>query len=264
VLNLNPPQENIEIFTILYKIETALRELIIEALSRIEGQKWYKRCLPGDILEKYREDLQFEKQIPWTQFVQHNPIYYLDFSDLRKIIERSDNWTRAFQPIFSRKEIVVSTLSEIEPIRNKIAHNRKATSTDVAITRGALDKLKAAIGFTYFDTLVNRCTLAQNISELLFKLQEEAKASLLSCCTYNSHIQLNIWNEVCNKWWFDDSYLGSKIDKIEEFFHLVVEYSCLPRLRGRGHKIENWVRKSDIETIFAESKVQFDTILNDI
>jgi hypothetical protein len=50
-----PPEENIEIFTILYQIEIALRELIIEVLGNSEGQQWYKKCLPGDILDKYRE-----------------------------------------------------------------------------------------------------------------------------------------------------------------------------------------------------------------
>ena len=180
---INLPQENLEVFDIIYQIEIALRELIIEILSNIEGQKWYMR-LPGEILIKYREGREYEKKIHWTQFIQHNPIYYVDFPDLKKIIENNNYWKKAFEPIFSRKEILTSTLSEIEPIRNKIAHNRKATSRDVTIARSALNKLSASIGTTYFSTLVNRCTLAPNIYEELSKLQIEAKSFLLICNIY--------------------------------------------------------------------------------
>jgi hypothetical protein len=127
VHSLPVPQENIEIFTILYQIETALRELIIEVLSKVEGSKWYLRRLPGDILQKYKDGRILERQIPWTQFIPHNPIYYVDFPHLKVIMERSDNWKDAFEPIFARKEVVIGILIEIEPIRNKIAHNRKAT-----------------------------------------------------------------------------------------------------------------------------------------
>ena len=80
------PQENIEIFTMLYCIETALRELIIAELSNVEGSKWYKTCLPNDILEKYRKGREVEKRIPWIQCIPHHPIYYVDFPDLKKII----------------------------------------------------------------------------------------------------------------------------------------------------------------------------------
>jgi hypothetical protein len=259
-----PPQENIEIFTILYQIETALRELIIEVLSNAEGQQWYKKCLPGDILDKYREGRKLEKQVPWVQLIHHNPIYYVDFPDLKKIIENNYNWKKAFEPIFSRKEVVTSTLSEIEPIRNKIAHNRKATDRDIAIMRGAFSKLSTAIGSIYFDSLVNRCTLAPDMHEQLANLQREAMNSWLICREYKPLNELEAWKSVCGTWWFDDSYLGSKIDKIEEFFHLIGEYSRLPRLRGTGHTIENWVSNSDIEAKYAGSQAQFATILASI
>jgi hypothetical protein len=260
VSSSDPPQENIEIFFMLYQIEIALRELIIETLSNVEGQRWYKKCLPGDILDKYRESRVLEKQIPWTQFINHNPIYYVDFPDLRKIIENNYNWRKAFEPIFSRKEIMASTLSEIEPIRNKIAHNRKATSKDVAIVRGALSKLSTAIGQHYFDNLASRCTLAPDLHEQLVDLQKEATNSWLICRESKPLSELKGWKSVCNAWWFDDSYLSVEIDKIEEFFRLIVEYSQLPRLRGTGHMIENWVRSSNIGTKYAQAQAQFDSI----
>ena len=82
------PKENIEIFCYLYRIETGLREFIIDSLNGLAGQRWYKTRLPSDVLVKYRKSRNSEKNIKWTQLIPHHPIYYLDFPDLRKIIER--------------------------------------------------------------------------------------------------------------------------------------------------------------------------------
>jgi hypothetical protein len=254
------PQENIEIFTRLYCMETALRELIIEVLTAVEGSRWYKRCLPGDILEKYRKGREVEKDIRWTQCIPHHPIYYVDFPDLKKIIEREDNWKKAFERIFSRKEILSSTLSELEPIRNKIAHNRKTSGEDVEIVRGAYSKLSAAIGSDYFETLSSQCTLGMDIPERLAQLETEARSSLLTCQRFMPLSELEAWDVIHNEWWFDESYLGEKIDKIDDFFRIMNEYLYLPRLRGGGYKIEAWVRSSNIEVKYQDAQAQFDAI----
>lgn len=254
------PQENIEIFTLLYCMETALRELIIEALTVAEGSRWYRKCLPGDVLEKYRKGWEVEKGIRWTQCIPHHPIYYVDFPDLKKVIEREDNWKKAFERIFSRKEILSNTLSELEPIRNKIAHNRKTSGEDVEIVRGAYSKLSTAIGPDYFDNLSNQCTLGKDIPERLTQLRMEAKSALLACQELRPLNELKTWNNIYNAWWFDESYLGGELGKIVEFFRTMNEYSLLPRLRGSGHTIEAWVRSSSIEVKYTEAQVQFDAI----
>lgn len=122
----------------------------------------------------------------------------------------------------------------------------------------------AAIGVPYFENSVSRYTFTPDIFERLVELQMEAENSLLICREFNPLIKLEVWNSVRNAWWFDDSYLGEKIDKIGEFFHIVEEYSHLPRKRGDGYKIENWVRNSNIEVKYLEAKAQFDTILGNI
>jgi len=256
-----PPQENIDIFAMLYFIETVLRELIIEALNVIDGPRWYRKCLPPDVLEKYRKGREVEKHSHWTQCIPHHPIYYLDFPDLKKIIEREDNWKKAFEHIFSRKDILSATLSELEPIRNKIAHNRKASIKDVEIVRGAYNMLSTAIGSDYFDSLLSRCTLAMDIIGQLVQLQLEAKNSLDICRKYGYLDGLEAWRSVHNKWWFDESYLNEKLDKIIEFFQVVEDYSHLPHSRGTGYKIEAWVKSSDLEAKYEDAQAQFDAIL---
>src|SRR6266511_1781355 len=135
------PEENRAIYCYIYMIETCLREFIIEMLAAVAGPKWFKSRMPGNLLEKCRESVRFERQIKWTQFVPHHQLYYLDFPELKTIIVRTDNWSDAFEPIFKRQDIFVGTVSELEPIRNKIAHNRRATSTDLRIVEAAYSKL---------------------------------------------------------------------------------------------------------------------------
>lgn len=255
------PKENIEIYCYIYRIETALREFIIESLIAVDGSRWYKKRLPGDVLEKYREGIEFEKSAKWSQLVPHHPIYYIDFPDLKKIIEREDNWKDVFKGIFSRKDILSSTLAELEFIRNKIAHNRKATNVDVEIARAAYEKLSECIGGSYFDQLSAKCTCAMDISERLSELQGECKRTFRICKGCEQLGNVDIWESIRDKWWFDESYLRHELEAIIGYFGMIERYFALPRSRGSGHKIESWVKSSGIEEKYASAQIEFGAIL---
>jgi hypothetical protein len=256
------PGENIEIYCYLYSIETALRELIIELLSATNGPLWYKKRLPGDVLEKYRKGIEFEKSLKWFQLVPLHPIYYIDFPDLKKIIEREDNWKDAFKRIFSRKDILSSTLAELEFIRNKIAHNRKATPKDVEIVRGAHGKLSESIGENYFRELSIRCTCSTDISERLSELQKKCESTFCICNDCKRLEKIDVWESISAEWWFDESYLGHKLEAIADYFGTVDRYLALPRSRGSGHKIESWVKSSGIKEKYANAQIEFAAILS--
>lgn len=255
------PEENVEIFCYLYGIEVALRELIITTLESLDGPHWYKKRLPADILEKYRNGRNLEKNIKWTRTIPHHPIYYIDFTDLKKIIERQDNWDDVFKPIFLRKDILSSSLSEIEIIRNKIAHNRKATQKDVAVIKGTYTKLSETIGEKRFSELTLTCSCAMDISQLLGELRQEAEHLFHNCKNYKPVEKITIWNLVKNKWWFDESYLGNKVDGITDYFQTVEKYATLPRIRGSGHKIELWVADNSIDAKYNRAKSEFAAML---
>ena len=255
------PKENVEIFYYLYAIEVALRELIIESLEDVAGPKWYLSRLHEDALENYKNGIDFERKTKWTQLVPHHPIYYVDFPDLRIIMERKDNWKDVFKGVFSRREFLVSTLSELEFIRNKVAHNRKATARDVDIVKGAYTKLSEFIGAKRFKELVVRCTCAEGIYERLVELREEAERLFGLCKCLSAIKELSVWKEVSGQWWFDKTYLLCGLDGIEGYFGRLEEYCSLPRLRGGGHKIEKWVKKSNIVDLYSKAQSQFDNLL---
>lgn len=257
------PRENIDTYCMLYVIETALRELIVNEFLDMDGPKWVKKRLPGDILTKYREAIAFERSIPWTSLIPHHPIYYIDFPDLKKIIEREDNWKDIFKIIFSRKDILSSTISELEPIRNKVAHNRRVSLGDVDVVKGAYTKLAETIGVDRFHQLATTNTLI-SIDDKMQQLQKEAEKSFDLCMKYKQmdNSNISIWLTVRDQWWFDETYLGHSIDGIRIYFELLEQYKQLPRVRGRGHEIESWVKAGEIDKKYKACQVELLSLLN--
>lgn len=258
------PEENLAIYKLLYNIEVGLREFIIEVLEARCGPRWWKERLPSDVLEAYREGRKYEREIRWCQLVPHHPMYYIDFPHLRKVIERKDNWEDVFQIIFKRKEILIGTLSELEPIRNKIAHNRKATQGDLRIVGAAYRKLVAGIGEEHFTKLVARCTLASDLPESLLHLWTEAESAFRCCTACRPLERLEVWEKTQASWWFDADYLGHELGAIREYFETLVAYGELPRSRGSGYRIEAWLKSKDLEGKYTEAMQEFSAMLNNI
>lgn len=258
------PKENLAIFELLYGIEVGLRELIVQSLEATVGPRWWKERLPGDVSEEYKKGRECEQKIRWCQLVPHHPVYYVEFPSLKKVIERRDNWKDTFSAIFKRKEILINTLSELEPIRNKIAHNRKATPEDLHIVKGAYDKIVAPVGEKCFCELLSRCTLALDLPVTLSRLQIEAEEALQCCITCRLLHELQVWKETDDTWWFDETYLGGQLNSVREYFSLLGTYRELPRTRGSGHKIEAWVKSSNLKEKYAKAKEQLSQLLNNL
>jgi len=254
------PEANLEIYRLLYCIEVAVRELIIEEMQQYFGERWWKQRLPGDVKEKYGNSREVEATASWTELVPHHPLYYVDFPDLRKIMERTDNWDQVFQRIFSRKDILDATLSELEPIRNKIAHNRKATPGDVEVVKGAFAKLVVQVGESRFGDLLLRMTIAESVPELLERLAEEAEQACVACKECQRIGELPTWHAVKSKWWFDEEFLGNSIETVVALFELFAAYKQLPRSRGQGHKIEQWVKTRDVDATYQAALKELGTL----
>jgi len=255
------PKENIKAYSFIYCIENLLRELIIDELEKFGGSKWYKTYLPADVLEKYRNGIYLEKNIKWVQLVPCHPIYYIDFPDLKKIILRRDCWKNVFKNIFNREDIVKGIFAEIDNIRNRIAHNRKVANEDVVITKKSYEEIKNCIGGFRFQELIAKCTCESSILEKLTKLEDKSNKLYQICKTFKPLEDFNYWEEISNRWWFDEVYLGCEIKDIIKFFKTLEEYKKLPRLRGKGHKIESWVSNRDIDFKYNKARKEFSALL---
>jgi Swt1-like HEPN len=254
------PSDNMIAYTLLYEIENVLREMIVASFEHKYGPTWYKGHLPGDALEKYRKGIAYERSAKWTALIPHHPIYYVEFADLRIIIQLRDNWEPTFQGIFARKEILDGTLAELEFTRNKVAHNRKVSRQDVTIARSAHTKLRESIGASRFDDLLRQTTQARDIPERLTSLGVEAKIAFDRCCSVDAVPELVVWSYISSQWWFDDSYLGHPIEEIRSLFDKLQEYGRLDRRRGAGYRIEEWVRTNMSADRFKRVTREFDAL----
>ena len=253
-MNKNIPEENIIAYKYLYEIEIAHRELIIFCLQDLHGPKWYKSRLPGDVLEKYKKGIQYEHSINWSNFIPHHPIYYIDFSDLKKIILRRDNWDSAFKKIFKNKEIFSGSITEIEFIRNKIAHNRIISNNDLKILESSHTKFIQMIGRVKFNELISKCTIAVDLAEQLKELKIIAEQSFNAIIKYEVFAEMDKVIQITSLWWFEKDYLKYDLDNVNDYLKLLFEYCSFTRKRGMGHKIEKWVKKSRVQEIHKESQ----------
>jgi len=119
---------------LLYQLENELRRFIARTLSSIDVN-WMNNLVEENVAKKWESRKEQEKDYPWLRPLDHDLIYYSDFKDLEQIVSR--NWQSVFSKKISPKvrEILVSRIIELEPIRNIIAHNRK-------ISDEALNRLK--------------------------------------------------------------------------------------------------------------------------
>lgn len=234
------PSANVAIYRLLFKIEVGLREFIIDSLSSYYGNRW-ARNLPDDIKKKMASGKEYENKATWIEFISYHPIYYVDFTDLVKIIEQADKWKDVFVSYFGRKDIICSTLKELEPIRNKIAHNRKASEGDLAIAESAMSKLERWLTPEYLDELASRCTFAKDMKELFSEVQVNIDNihTLIICLREVDDIDW--WRSILSEWWFDTEYIGMSVEPISEFMAKIQEYRELPRDRGCGFIIEKWI-----------------------
>jgi hypothetical protein len=254
------PDYNIKVYSAIFSIENALRELIIEKLSEVHGPRWYVKRLPSDILKKYKDGIEYERKNHWMVFIPHHPIYYIDFADIKKVVERNDNWNEIFAEIFANKETIAALLSELEPIRNKIAHNRKASSQDSYFVNTAYQKLSQSIGSELFERLAQKCTISLEIPETLRSLQIEAESSFTICKNFQILSDLPNWSHVRKQWWFDQDYLNHNLNHIIEYFSILCEYIEIPRQRGIGHLLETWFKTNSIEYKFISASKQLHEI----
>ncbi|MBR9704990.1 hypothetical protein GOV12_06260 [Candidatus Pacearchaeota archaeon] len=100
----------------LYLFENNVREFLKIALEENLGEYWWRRGIPA----KIRATCAARREEALDEEREADLLFFADFHDYRKIIESNKN---IFSNYIDTKEWC-NKLSEMEPIRNAIAHNR--------------------------------------------------------------------------------------------------------------------------------------------
>jgi len=117
------PKENKKAYEYLYILESKLRGLIVEILSKKSEKQnlsGWTTLIQRDIIKKCEKRADKEKT-SHQSLGSDRIVDYLEFGDIKLIIQK--NWDE-FSRIFNNQGTIVSKLDELELIRNAVAHNR--------------------------------------------------------------------------------------------------------------------------------------------
>ena len=120
----------------LHALENELRTFIFKKLMLKLGCSWWGNAVPEAVRQKKWNSPKELKEKELNSKICDSEtmlqlIHYTNFGDLKKIIEDEKNWNAIFKFIFEDQKVIYK-LEELEPIRNKIAHNRYLTEENEA------------------------------------------------------------------------------------------------------------------------------------
>lgn len=124
-LDISPGKRSVR--DLFFLFENEIRNFIGEKLKQNFGETWWRKGVPdkirGDCAKRHEEGLDEERDA--------NLLHFADFHDYRLIIEKNKN---IFANCFDTKKWQ-AILSELEPIRNAIGHNRNLSEKAEAKVR---------------------------------------------------------------------------------------------------------------------------------
>lgn len=116
-------------FRTLFVLENLVRSLIDERLSDKYGSNWFDSKATSPMKNKLKDRKSKEEKHQWHTGRNKEPLFYMDFGDLAKLIV--NNWTE-FEDLLPTQSWVQSRLDEVERSRNVIAHTNILSSEEAS------------------------------------------------------------------------------------------------------------------------------------
>lgn len=116
-------------FRSLFILENVVRSLIDARLKDKYGINWFESKATSPMKGKLRDRKAKEEKNQWHTGRNKQPLFYMDFSDLAKLIV--NNWAE-FEDLLPTQSWVQSRLDEAERSRNVIAHTNVLSSEEAS------------------------------------------------------------------------------------------------------------------------------------
>ena len=110
--------------------EQSIRVFVKDKMLESFGDSWWKRNVPGPIVNACRERIIKEQSQRFPIFPASEPINYTNLGELKDVICRRDNFDKVFKPFFGSPDTISSKLTELIAFRNPAAHNRPVFGPD--------------------------------------------------------------------------------------------------------------------------------------
>src|SRR5690606_17206306 len=114
-------------YRILFVLENVVRALIRERLAHKHGSGWFDSQATAPMKAKLADRKKKEEKNQWHIGRNKEPLFYMDFGDLAKLIV--NNWPE-FDDLLPNQSWVQSRLEEAERSRNVIAHTNLLSSEE--------------------------------------------------------------------------------------------------------------------------------------
>jgi hypothetical protein len=127
---------NLEAFPLLLDFENVVRELIVQVMSSLHGKNWWTQ-VHADIQRRAADYERYRRENRLHNYIESQPVYYVDLKDLRKIIEDEDAISGTFSNIFNNYDRVdmPAKIGEIRDLRNRVMHGDYLTVDNLATIR---------------------------------------------------------------------------------------------------------------------------------
>jgi hypothetical protein len=116
-------------FRVLFVLENIIRDLISSRFADADGVGWFDTRAATQMKAKVQDRKDKEAKNQWHTGRNRDPIFYLDFGDLARLIVT--HWS-IFEDLLPNQPWVLSRLDEAERSRNVIAHTNLLSSEEVA------------------------------------------------------------------------------------------------------------------------------------
>lgn len=116
-------------FRLLFVLENTVRELITSRFYDADGSAWFDIRATSQMKTKVRGRRDVESKNQWHTGRNQDPIYYLDFGDLAKLI--INHWS-IFEDLLPSQAWVQGRLDDAERSRNVIAHTNVLSAEEVS------------------------------------------------------------------------------------------------------------------------------------
>lgn len=114
-------------YDMLYRVEDALRQLIVHKLEGFAGSAWWKSRVP-DAVQAGCADRKADRERKSRQDL--HPVEYAWVDEYRQIVMRRDNWRDCFKAVFGHKEDTETFFRWLAAARVDIGHVRDLTDED--------------------------------------------------------------------------------------------------------------------------------------
>jgi hypothetical protein len=257
----SPLKNNSTCYPLLLELETILRELIVDELEQLEGlgRKVYKHRVPKEVNEKMKDGRRGDDERIFKTRLTTHPIYYIDFPNISKIIERNENWKDCFQRILKNKR-ELELLRQIEPIRNAVAHNRAITSDHVHTVENTLQRYKDMIGNERVTKYLEQPSIEDISSHLALALEtlNTIEPQFLSA---EQNVDTEHLRNLKHNWWFREESFGKDITCLQKVIYFSEWYDTLERARGDAYSIQQEFNNREMQVRFAESRILLKSLI---